>query len=433
MVRIALAIFIGMLTTSGVVAQDRFALVIGNSAYETIAPLEYPAKDATLVADHLETLGFDVTVILDADLVQMKRSIGRYGIRIQEASEGSTGLIYYAGHGVNAFSDNFLLPVDVSVETAEDLDFVAIDVDSLAFESEANQIQNLIILDCCTKNPLAGVPDMGGNGLFPTTVGDGNFIAYSTPANGTIAAGNAAFTRTFIDAISVPGQSIETAIDAVSVVLVAEYGDTQALFRSSSLTDPFVFVPQLVLSDEEKAWLAVQDNSDISATMLFIEEYPAGEFSNDAKRLLLGLLSADLEPLPEDAGGEALGQVEEITPETVIAEPNETESALPSDLNIARVVRYTEPLSEGSVDILGQSIEQLITGKPLFPPIEHLPEVVWKDKNCSDCHQWTEVDLCTQAKFYMSDAGAANLTKEHPYGGTFKENLLVWAQGDCQQ
>jgi hypothetical protein len=68
----------------------------------------------------------------------------------------------------------------------------------------------------------------------------------------------------------------------------------------------------------------------------------------------------------------------------------------------------------------------------LFPPVEGLPESYWKDQQCSNCHDWQRANLCVQANTYLSDVGSENLTKQHPYGGTFKQNLRSWARGGCE-
>ena len=39
-------------------AEKRVALVVGNSAYKNITPLDNPSKDASLMADTLASLGF---------------------------------------------------------------------------------------------------------------------------------------------------------------------------------------------------------------------------------------------------------------------------------------------------------------------------------------------------------------------------------------
>lgn len=93
---------------------------------------------------------------------------------------------------------------------------------------------------------------------------------------------------------------------------------------------------------------------------------------------------------------------------------------------------FSTPLTVGSPDITGQTIEELIAGTAKFPPIEGLPEELWVDHTCASCHEWNAENLCEQGNFYLGDAGVENLVKPHPYGGTFKQNLAQWAQGGCR-
>lgn len=95
-------------------------------------------------------------------------------------------------------------------------------------------------------------------------------------------------------------------------------------------------------------------------------------------------------------------------------------------------IGYLTPITKGDEAVLGQSIATLIEGTPLFPPVEGIPEEVWKDKACSDCHQWDQSNLCTQAEFYLKPANRVSLTKPHPYGGSFKAHLQSWALSGCQ-
>ena len=80
--------------------------------------------------------------------------------------------------------------------------------------------------------------------------------------------------------------------------------------------------------------------------------------------------------------------------------------------------------------LTGRSLEQLIAGVPIFPPIEGLPDNVWK-KTCNNCHQWNQQTLCTQAGTYVKDPKMAFRVK-HPYGGPEKTALMKWAEGGCQ-
>ena len=141
---------------------------------------------------------------------------------------------------------------------------------------------------------------------------------------------------------------------------------------------------------------------------LFLQQFPDGVYAEDAKAGLAAIRSAAAGTAASDANSDA-------------------NSTLPE-----QDVSYAVPLVSEVPHISGKTIEQLAKGSPLFPPTEGLPEEIWKDQQCSSCHQWEKANLCDQAKFYVGDKGKPNLAKAHPYGGGFKQSLRAWAAGECQ-
>jgi hypothetical protein len=94
------------------------------------------------------------------------------------------------------------------------------------------------------------------------------------------------------------------------------------------------------------------------------------------------------------------------------------------------VVRYSQPIASGGYPVQGHSLEELVHGVPLFPPIEGLPDNVWH-KTCNNCHNWNQQTLCQQAMIYAQDV-KMTMRKQHPYGGPEKLAMMNWAQHGCQ-
>jgi hypothetical protein len=94
---IATAVVAAMGFTTPARADRRVALVVGNSAYKNVTPLDNPRNDARLMADTLRALGFAVvggSAQLDLDKTQFDRAIQNFSDQIQGAD---VGLFYYAG------------------------------------------------------------------------------------------------------------------------------------------------------------------------------------------------------------------------------------------------------------------------------------------------------------------------------------------------
>lgn len=167
-------------------------------------------------------------------------------------------------------------------------------------------------------------------------------------------------------------------------------------------------------ADETAAWETAQTATTSEEMFAFIEQYPDGVYAQDAKARMIDLLWLELAAAPAAEGA---------------AEPAADPVA---DMAEPAPVAFSVPLVEGSPEIIGKTLEQLIAGSPLFPPVEGLPDEYWKEQECSNCHEWEQANLCSQANTYLNIAGAENLVKPHPYGGAFKLTLRNWAEDGCE-
>src|ERR1700761_2831704 len=77
-----------LLLTAPAAAEKRVALVIGNSAYQNVSPLDNPVKDARLMADTLASVGFSLVgggAQLDLDKNTMTKMLLDLGHKVQGA------------------------------------------------------------------------------------------------------------------------------------------------------------------------------------------------------------------------------------------------------------------------------------------------------------------------------------------------------------
>ncbi|MBV8612493.1 MAG: caspase family protein, partial [Acetobacteraceae bacterium] len=131
--------------------EKRIALVIGISAYQNAPPLVNPVNDARAIGEALRRLNFEVHELFDPDYRQFSRGIRDFGIRAQTADDA---VIYYAGHGIQADHENYLLPTDAKLEQQHDLLFEAMPLRLVLGEvSQANKI-GIVLLDACRNNPF---------------------------------------------------------------------------------------------------------------------------------------------------------------------------------------------------------------------------------------------------------------------------------------
>ena len=468
---------ISLLWAGQVMAESRIALVVGNSNYTAVSGLPNPVNDAALMAQTLTDVGFSVTLVSDGDLDGMRAAISAFGVALRDGGSDATGLFYYAGHGVQSFGRNYLLPVDVSLSNAADLGLVGIEADSVLRQMfSARNRTNIVILDACRNNPFQEILDLTDSGLAEMNAPTGTFLALST-APGAVAmdglGDNSPFTTALVEQMLIPGQPIEQAFKNVRVAVLAETRGLQTPWDTSSLTTDFVFRPEEALAPEAIAeaqlWASVRDTNDPVQLMLFLRAYPDSTFESEARALLDTVMAAETsgQAVPTGVDPDETAAFEVATelatvegyeafakqyPDSVFLEVARAEiealkaaaaatppapdvdpatAALEAEL-AAQVVTFSGPLVLGNAAIIGQSIEHLITTTPLFAPIEGLPDEVWKDKTCDTCHQWTPEALCTQATTYLGQNAQRSLALAHPLGNEFKLTLRAWAQGGCQ-
>ena len=488
-------------------SEERLALVVGNKSYVEIEPLSNPAADARLMADALTQEGFTVTVLIDANLITLNGAIAKFGRDLRSAGADATGLFFYAGHGVQSFGTNYLLPVDVLLTDAADLDLVAVPTESVLRQmASARNRQNIVILDACRNNPFVNVPDLRDNGLAEMKAPTGTFLSYSTSPGAVALDGsgvNSPFTKALAKYMPQPGVPIEQLFRQVRVDVLAKTGGLQTPWDTSSLTTEFSFRPAKTLNPEELAeqqlWESINATRDPVQIVLFIRSYKDSQYAAEARKLLIEVLSsasgnppqtlpshssaasgppevesaearlareqevlsaaqesgriedyrAYLEAFPNGIYAEAVRNemAEQLaeTPQDSQATPTanadapatqdeavEPKATVPPTANSAFMnLSFTTPLVSSDADLEGLSIAQLVRGSPKFPPIEGMPDEIWKSKTCATCHQWTKEALCTQAATYNADPERISRIA-HPYGGLFKEVLSHWSAQGCQ-
>ncbi len=476
---------------SPAVAQERIALVIGNSSYETVSALDNPTRDAELIASTLEQIDFQVTLLIDATQNEMKRALSDFGRSLRNGGADTTGLFYYAGHGVQSFGNNYLLPVDVSLSDAADLDLEGVEAQSVLRQmASARNRTNFVILDACRNNPFADMAEFDSPGLAEMKAPTGTFLSYATSPGAVALDGtgqNSPFTTALVREMTKPGVAVEQMFKQVRVSVLEQTNGLQTPWDTSSLTNDFKFVNAPVEDPEDLAarqlWESVQATKDPVQIMLFLRGYPNSAYAADARALLAEAIESELtnetavveRPAPagptadEQSMFEAVqanptiegyqeylnafpngtfsefarGEVEALQAnnnldpvgEGVSAPAEETELAMVAEQErstVPNIVKYDVPLVAPGSIIDGILLSEITALSPMFPPVEGLPDEYWKEQSCANCHEWTKDRLCDQSNVYLNLSGQKSLEKPHPFNGLLKRNLKQWAAGGCQ-
>jgi uncharacterized caspase-like protein len=276
----------------------RLALVIGNANYVKLGRLNNPGRDARLVAEKLRKVGFEVTEVTDRDLKSMTADVEDFAHRVRSRGPETVSALYYAGHGLENDSINYLVPVNADIRKRADVAAQSLSVKRIAdrLSAAGNQL-NILIVDACRDDPFpAGVHPAATLGLVPMGAVYGVFIASST-GSGKPAAdgedGHSPYTKALADAIVAPGEKLEDVFKSVRRQVRLATGEQQIPWESTSLELDFYFVPPPpVPTPEQQLFSAARETGDVALYDLLIERFPDSREAAEARPIAAGLRRA---------------------------------------------------------------------------------------------------------------------------------------------
>jgi uncharacterized caspase-like protein len=231
-------------------AEERLALVVGNSLYRNVPALTNADNDGRLIAKALQDTGF--TLIgggpqLDVTKPQLEALIREFGRRLKA---DSTALFYFAGHAVQIGGRNYLIPVEANVASANDVKYELVDAEFVLDEmTSAGSRLNIMLLDACRNNPFSGRGLRGvTTGLAQVSAPTGTIIGYATQPGAAAADGDdddSPYSTALARAILTPGAPVLEALNTVGLDVQAATGGRQLPWLAlSPLNGNFSFRPQ---------------------------------------------------------------------------------------------------------------------------------------------------------------------------------------------
>jgi hypothetical protein len=231
--------------------EQRVALVIGNSNYQTAPRLANPGNDAQSVAQLLNSAGFEVTQATDLTRGEMIKVVQDFSNRVSERGPRTVAMVYYAGHGVQVAGENYLLPVDARISAPADLDGNSLRlVDVMGTLESIPSRMRIVVLDACRNNPFPEVND-AGRGLAIVDAPNGSIVGYSTSPGMEAQDGDgnhSPYTSAFLNTARVPNLPIEQLFKRVRLEVNTATNGRQTPWESSSLTSDFTFFGDTVMA-----------------------------------------------------------------------------------------------------------------------------------------------------------------------------------------
>ena len=277
-------------------AGRRIALVIGNADYQPAAlpKLANPVNDAEDVAKALRGFGFEVIERKDQTLEGMNQAIAEFGSKL---GGSDAALFYYAGHGVQVKNQNYLLPVNASIESEASVPYQAVNINQVLDEMDSGKSKiNIVMLDACRNNPITGKFRSGKTtGLAtPGMTPKGTVIVYATDPGNVAADGdgrNGLFTKGLLTAFKGKDLSLDGVLTVASAEVERISGQAQTPYVNGPKTLQKSFRFRMTLEplpeENEKAlWARIEASNDTTDFDGYLERFPKGPHAaNAASRL----------------------------------------------------------------------------------------------------------------------------------------------------
>ncbi|MEM9859313.1 MAG: caspase family protein [Bacteroidota bacterium] len=224
------------------------ALVIGNSDYSHTTNLANPKNDAADIQKALERLNFEVMKFDNLSSSEMKKAIGNYLLKLEEYK---TGVVFYAGHGIQHTGRNYLVPVDIKIKNELEITGKCFDTGSIITRMNLMEVEtSVIILDACRSNPFTDLKTRqtdSTNGLTGTDAPPGTIVAFATAPGRTASDGtgrNGLYTQEILKHIYKPELKVEDLFKQVRVSVMNKSRNQQIPWETSSLIKDFYFYHQ---------------------------------------------------------------------------------------------------------------------------------------------------------------------------------------------
>ena len=237
-----------LLGTHAAAAENRLALVIGQSAYRSVPALPNPANDAKAVTQWLTGSGFEVSTASDLSQSQMREKVSEFAGKVAAKGADTVALVFYAGHGLQIDGENFLVPIDIDPKREADIPIQAVRLnDILNTLTSVPSKMRILMLDACRNNPFPDISKTSGGGLaiVDAKIGaPGTFLSFSTSPGAVAEDGTGAdspYTTALLAAAKEPGIPIEETFKRVRLAVNKATEGRQTPWDSSSLTEDFRF------------------------------------------------------------------------------------------------------------------------------------------------------------------------------------------------
>lgn len=267
----------------------RIALVIGNGNYQqSVLPrLLNPPHDVEDIARALRGFGFEVIERKNQTLEGMNQAIAEFGSKI---GGSEAALFYYAGHGIQVKNQNYLIPVNATIESEASVPYQGVNLNQILDEMDNGKSgANIVMLDACRNNPISGKFRSGqSRGLAsPGSTPKGTVIVYATDPGNVAADGsgrNGLFTAGLLTAFKGKDLSLDGVLTVASAEVERASGHTQTPYVNGPKTLQKSFHFHVTVEPgrgeiEKTFWSSIEHSTDAADFEAYLQKYPEGSYA----------------------------------------------------------------------------------------------------------------------------------------------------------
>lgn len=278
-------------------AADKVALIIGNSEYKSVADnLKNPVNDAKSLQKILQAAGYQTNLVLNANLDTMLSSLDKAK---EQVDAGGTLVFYYAGHGVQADNQNFLVPTNAQLSNKDKVSREAVSLQEIIEKLQTSSAAaKILIIDACRNDPFPKTYRSGTRGLVRMQPPARGLMVMYAASPGEVAQDgkgrNGTFTGALLDELNQPNQRLTDLMDnVVDKVRVATGGQQNPYYEGTGLSK-LVLIGQSQtnltpintvtmpsssgIGGEDIFWQSIINSQDIEDFQEYLNRYPNGSY-----------------------------------------------------------------------------------------------------------------------------------------------------------
>ena len=291
-------------SAAGASAEPRLALVIGEGAYRT-GELPTAANDAGLVAQTLQSAGFEVVQGRDLGANELRQIVRDFLDRAQNAGPDTSAVVYVSGHGVQLEGENYLVPVDARIARDSDVPIEGFRLSDLMRSLATTPVRvRVVMVDAAREHPLAATGQPIAKGLGLVDAPQGFLVAFSETPDRAASDGRGPYgpyAAALVEMMRQPGIALDDLFARVRLRVHESTGGRQTPWHAANLNGASItfFEPadttaaapplherRIASASPEEAYALAIEQDTIPAYQDFLRTYPDHPLARRVKVVL---------------------------------------------------------------------------------------------------------------------------------------------------